>query len=111
MTQGLDTILEARQVLLVVKGADKAGIPAAAFNGAVTSDCPASVPQLHPHLPVVADEGRCRAIASISRPGRRAGHFRASANQPVMVAGCVIAVPTTTAKAPASRACRAWAGV
>lgn len=56
ITQGLGTILEARHLLLVVNGADKAGILAAALNGPVTSDCPASVLQLHPHVTVVADE-------------------------------------------------------
>lgn len=56
ITQGLGTILEARHLLLVVNGADKAGILAAALHGPVTADCPASVLQLHPHVTVVADE-------------------------------------------------------
>ena len=52
----------------------------------------------------------CGAWDSGSRgSGRR--HCSASANQPVMVAGWVMAVPTTTANAPASSAWRAWAGV
>ena len=56
ITQGLGTILEARHLLLVVNGADKAGILAGALNGPVTTDCPASVLQLHRHVTVVADE-------------------------------------------------------
>ena len=35
----------------------------------------------------------------------------ADANQPVMVLGWVMAVPTTTVHAPARSACAAWAGV
>lgn len=56
ITQGLGTILDARHLLLVVNGPDKAGILAAALHGPVTADCPASVLQLHPHVTVVADE-------------------------------------------------------
>jgi glucosamine-6-phosphate deaminase len=65
ITQGLGTIMEARHLLLVVNGADKAGILAAALNGPVTADCPASVLQRHPHVTVVADE----AAASHLAPG------------------------------------------
>jgi glucosamine-6-phosphate deaminase len=63
ITQGLGTILEARHLLLVVNGADKAGILAAALNGPVTPDCPASVLQLHPHVTVVADEAAAAQLA------------------------------------------------
>jgi glucosamine-6-phosphate deaminase len=56
ITQGLGTILEARQLLLVVAGADKAQILATALHGPVSPECPASVLQLHPHVTVVADE-------------------------------------------------------
>lgn len=56
ITQGLGTILEARQLLMVVNGADKAEILSAALNGPVSPDCPGSVLQLHPHVTVVADQ-------------------------------------------------------
>lgn len=65
ITQGLGTIMEAGHLLLVVNGADKAGILADALNGPVTADCPASVLQRHPHVTVVADE----AAASRLTPG------------------------------------------
>jgi glucosamine-6-phosphate deaminase len=65
ITQGLGTIMEAGHLLLVVNGADKAGILAAALNGPVTADCPASILQRHPHVTVVADE----AAASLLAPG------------------------------------------
>ncbi len=65
ITQGLGTIMEARHLLLVAHGADKADILAAALQGCLTADCPASVLQRHPHVTVVADE----AAAANLRPG------------------------------------------
>ncbi len=55
ITQGLGTILEARHLLLIVAGADKAAVLHEALNGPVTPLCPASVLQRHPHVTVVAD--------------------------------------------------------
>jgi glucosamine-6-phosphate deaminase len=63
ITQGLGTIMEARHLLLVVNGADKAGVLAAALNGPVTAGCPASVLQRHPHVTVVADEAAASQLA------------------------------------------------
>ncbi|MCU1435303.1 MAG: multidrug transporter [Pseudarthrobacter sp.] len=80
ITQGLGTIMEAGHLLLVVNGADKAGILADALNGPVTADCPASVLQRHPHVTVVADE----AAASRLTPG--------SGQVAVRVAGATAAV-------------------
>jgi glucosamine-6-phosphate deaminase len=56
ITQGLGTIMEARHLLLVVNGEDKAQILADALQGPVSVDCPASVLQRHSHVTVVADE-------------------------------------------------------
>ncbi|MEZ2388104.1 glucosamine-6-phosphate deaminase [bacterium RCC_150] len=56
ITQGLGTILEAGQLLMVVTGEDKAQVLSAALHGPVSVQCPASVLQLHPHVTVVADE-------------------------------------------------------
>ena len=66
ITQGLGTIMEARHLLLVVNGADKARILAAALNGPVTADCPASLLQRHPHVTVVADEAAAARLAPTS---------------------------------------------
>ena len=43
--------------------------------------------------------------------GRPWPPYRAAQNQLVMLVGCVMAVPTTTAQAPASMAARASSGV
>ena len=55
ITMGIGTILEAREILLLANGADKAGILAAALHGPVTPDNPASFLQTHPRLTVITD--------------------------------------------------------
>jgi glucosamine-6-phosphate deaminase len=55
LTMGVGTILKAKKILLIVKGEDKADIFARALTGSVTTECPASLLQLHPHLIVLAD--------------------------------------------------------
>jgi glucosamine-6-phosphate deaminase len=55
LTMGVGTILKARMILLVVKGADKAEIVHRALTGPITTDCPASLLQTHPHLVVLLD--------------------------------------------------------
>jgi len=55
ITQGLGTIMEARQILLVARGARKAIAVAAAIEGPITSMCPASILQMHPSVTVVLD--------------------------------------------------------
>ncbi|QYF75196.1 glucosamine-6-phosphate deaminase [Cryobacterium sp. PAMC25264] len=56
MTQGLGTILEARQLLLVAQGSAKAKAVAAAIEGPLSSFVPGSALQLHQHATVVLDE-------------------------------------------------------
>lgn len=56
MTQGLGTILEARELVLVAHGAGKAEAIAAAVEGPLSSFVPGSALQLHEHATVVIDE-------------------------------------------------------
>lgn len=56
VTQGLATILDARRLLLLVRGSDKADILHRALTGPVTPDCPGSVLQLHPDVVAFVDE-------------------------------------------------------
>lgn len=65
ITQGLGTIMEARQLVLVVHGADKADILCEALTGPVSPECPASVLQQHPHVTVVADEAAAARLADV----------------------------------------------
>lgn len=55
-TMGIKTILQAKKVVVVVSGADKAEAVYNAFFGPVTPQVPASILQLHPDCIVVADE-------------------------------------------------------
>ncbi|GGG58278.1 glucosamine-6-phosphate deaminase [Kocuria dechangensis] len=63
VTQGLGTILEARQVVLVAQGERKASAVAAAVEGPVSSMCPASVLQFHRRATVVLDEPAAGGLA------------------------------------------------
>jgi glucosamine-6-phosphate deaminase len=62
VTQGLGTILEAREVLLVAQGPAKAEAVARAVEGPVSSMCPASVLQLHPRATLVIDEAAAQQL-------------------------------------------------
>ena len=62
LTQGLGTILEARQVLLVAQGERKAAAVAAAVEGPVAARCPASVLQFHPRTTLVLDEAAASGL-------------------------------------------------
>jgi glucosamine-6-phosphate deaminase len=56
VTQGVGTIFEARHLVLVAWGSDKATAVARAVEGPVTAMVPASILQLHPHVTVVIDD-------------------------------------------------------
>lgn len=56
ITQGLGTILEARHLVLVATGAEKAEAVHQMVEGAVSARWPASVLQLHPRATVLVDE-------------------------------------------------------
>lgn len=62
LTQGLGTILRARHLLLLATGPGKADALAAAVEGPLTAQCPASVLQLHPHVSVLADEAAASGL-------------------------------------------------
>jgi glucosamine-6-phosphate deaminase len=54
ITMGMRTIMQAKRILLVVSGKDKADILQKALYGPVTPQVPASILQLHPDVIVVA---------------------------------------------------------
>ena len=56
ITMGIKSIMQARQILMVVSGQDKAGIVKAAFSGPVTPQVPASILQMHPNVVLVGDK-------------------------------------------------------
>lgn len=55
-TMGIRTIMQAKRILLVVSGKDKAEILKAAVEGPISPAVQASILQLHSHVTVVADE-------------------------------------------------------
>ena len=54
-TMGIKTIMQARKVLVVVSGADKAEILKKVVEGPITPQVPASILQLHNDVTIVAD--------------------------------------------------------
>lgn len=56
LTQGLGTINDARHVVLLATGAEKAVAVAALAEGPLAAKCPASVLQWHLHATVICDE-------------------------------------------------------
>ena len=56
ITMGIKSIMQARHILVVVSGEDKAEIVRRAFAGPVTPLVPASILQMHPHLSLAGDE-------------------------------------------------------
>lgn len=56
MTMGVQTIMQAKKVLVAVSGKDKAEIVKKAFTGPVTPQVPASILQMHPDVILVGDK-------------------------------------------------------
>ena len=63
-TRGIKNIMQARKILLVVSGEDKADILAQVLEGPITPQVPASILQLHNDVTVVADEA---ALSKLTR--------------------------------------------
>jgi glucosamine-6-phosphate deaminase len=63
ITMGIATILEARGILLLATGADKAAAIAAAVEGPLTTACPASALRLHGNVQILCDQAAASALA------------------------------------------------
>lgn len=62
LTLGIKSIMHARKILLVAKGASKAEIVRLMLKGAITTNVPASVLQLHPDCEFLLDEEAARLL-------------------------------------------------
>ncbi|WP_426298400.1 glucosamine-6-phosphate deaminase [Arthrobacter sp. R-11] len=62
VTQGLGTILDARHVILLATGAQKAQAVRDFVEGPVAAICAASVLQLHPHATILIDEAAASSL-------------------------------------------------
>ena len=56
ITQGIGTIMKARHLVLLAFGAGKAEAVAETVEGGISSFCPASALQMHPHATIIVDE-------------------------------------------------------
>lgn len=63
LTRGIKNIMQTRKLVLIAKGAHKAGIIEQAIMGPVTTDIPASVVQLHPNCEILLDAAAAARIA------------------------------------------------
>lgn len=64
-SMGIKTIMQARSIVLMISGEDKAEIAAKALEGPITPDVPASVLQLHPFVTVVLDKEAAPLLKNI----------------------------------------------
>lgn len=65
-TMGIKSIMQAKKILLVASGEDKAEIVRKAFFGPVTPEVPASILQLHNDVTLVGDKAALRLVPSSS---------------------------------------------
>ena len=72
ITMGIATILEARSILLVAQGREKAAAIAAAIEGPIAAACPASALRLHDNVVILCDEPAAAALATRPNNRRRA---------------------------------------
>lgn len=61
-TMGIQSIMRARKILVIVSGAGKANIVKEVFTGPVTPQVPASILQLHPDVTLIADKDALRYL-------------------------------------------------
>jgi glucosamine-6-phosphate deaminase len=71
LSMGMATILNAREIVLLATGAAKADAVARMIKGPITTDLPASLLQLHPHVTVLLDEA---AAAGLPADRQRGGN-------------------------------------
>jgi glucosamine-6-phosphate deaminase len=65
ITMGIATILEARCIVLLATGREKAAAIAAAIEGPLTTDCPASALRLHRDVHVICDEAAAGKLSPV----------------------------------------------
>lgn len=55
-TMGIKPIMQAKKVVMIANGKNKAEIIKKAFAGPITPEVPASILQMHPDFTLIADE-------------------------------------------------------
>ncbi len=64
LTMGIGMILKSKKILLLVSGEQKAEVLQEAFEGPITTECPASLLQTHPNVVVMADKAAAKLMRS-----------------------------------------------
>ena len=62
ITMGIATIMDARKILLLATGENKAAAVCAMVEGPVSAMCPASILQMHEHVTVLLDEAAATGL-------------------------------------------------
>ncbi len=65
ITMGIGTIMEARKLLMMVSGADKAQVVEWFVEGPLAAEVPASMTQLHPRAVVILDEAAASRLKRV----------------------------------------------
>ena len=63
VTMGLGGIMQAERILLIASGEGKADAVQTMMNGKITTDCPASMLQMHRNVTVIIDEAAAAKLA------------------------------------------------
>lgn len=63
VTMGLGGIMQAKKILLIASGEGKADAVEAMMNGKITTDCPASMLQMHRDVTIIVDEAAAAKLA------------------------------------------------
>ncbi len=65
ITMGMQSILQAKAIILMAFGAEKAAIVKQALSGEVSTEVPASFLQMHPNVTFVLDNGAARELSEV----------------------------------------------
>ena len=65
-TMGIKYIMQAKKILVIVSGADKAQILEKVLHGPITPEVPASILQLHNDVTIVADESALSCLTELA---------------------------------------------
>lgn len=62
MSQGIGTIMQSKQLIMIAKGSKKASLVKRMLEGQVSEDFPSSIIQKHPHVIVVLDQEAAKEL-------------------------------------------------
>ncbi len=63
ITMGIANVMNAKKILLVANGENKADAVRAMIEGEITTECPASILQKHPDVVVIVDEAAASKLS------------------------------------------------